>query len=147
VLARGFANDLFTICRQSPVMRAASIATGLVVLSLLPGCLPVPVEQVTTCVVAGTGSPSHCSAADTPASAAAGRNCSMMVNLRNGERYCWLGGPALETPEFCTRSLGIPDCWRDPAKLLDHPREIADGPRALTEAQEADRRRWWPRLW
>jgi hypothetical protein len=29
---------------------------------------------------------------------------------------------------FCTRTLGVPECFADPAALPDHPAELADTP-------------------
>jgi hypothetical protein len=140
----GVTNGLFTICGQLPVMRAASTTAGLVLLSLLIGCGPA---EVGIGVVSGASIPIfHRSPLDMVVSAATGRDCSV-VNLDKGERYCRPKDRAPETPEFCTRSLGIPDCWEDPSKLLTHPHEIADGPRSLTRDQEADRTKRWPGLW
>jgi hypothetical protein len=140
---------LFTICRQFSGVRTGPIAPGLLLLSLLAGCGPAaPVAEVGIVVVSGASIPIfHRSPVDMLVSAAVGRNCSV-VNLDKGEHYCRPRDRAPETPEFCTRSLGIPDCWYDPAKLPDHPDEIADGPRTLTEDQEDDRKKWWwPGLW
>ncbi|MBU6498786.1 MAG: hypothetical protein KGQ40_09685 [Rhodospirillales bacterium] len=51
---------------------------------------------------------------------------------------------ALPPPAFCTRSLGVVDCWANPAALNGQPvREVADGPRRLTPAQQRDARRGW----
>ena len=70
-------------------------------------------------------------------SAATGRDCSI-VNLDKGERYCRERDPAPDPPVFCTRSLGIPDCWADPKRLPNAPKEIADGPRTPARAMR------WP---
>ena len=70
-----------------------------------------------------------------------------MVNLDKGERFCHPREKPPEPQVFCTRSLGVPDCWADPSKLPNNPREIADGPRALTAEQERDRTKRWPGLW
>jgi hypothetical protein len=144
----GDANGLFTFCGQLQVMRAASIAPGLMLLSLLAGCGPaMPLTEVGVGVVSGASIPIfHRTPIDMVVSAASGRDCSV-VNLDKGERYCRPKDRPPETPEFCTRSLGVPDCWDDPSKLLNHPQEIADGPRTLTKDQEADRKKWWPGLW
>jgi hypothetical protein len=88
----------------------------------------------------------HRTPADAPVPSARGRDCSVTY-LVKGERYCRSREPATETLVFCTRSLGVPDCWADPSKLPNHPREIADGPRALTPEQEANRTKWRPWLW
>lgn len=48
-------------------------------------------------------------------------------------------------PPYCTRTLGQVECWANPAALPGPPRELADGPRSLTAAQQADCARLWPR--
>jgi hypothetical protein len=115
---------------------------------LLSGCgAETPVVAGAVAVVSGASIPVfHRTPVDMVVSAATGRDCSV-VNLDKGERYCRPKERAPETPVFCTRSLGVPDCWEDPAKLPNHPREIADGPRSLTPEQEAERTKWWPGLW
>jgi hypothetical protein len=129
-------------------MCSARVPLVLVLLSLLAGCGPeVPAAAVALGVVSGVSLPIfHRGPVDMVVSAARGRDCSV-VYLDSGERYCRPKDRAPVTPEFCTRSLGIPDCWDDPSKLLNHPHEIADGPRTLTEDQEADRTKRWPGLW
>jgi hypothetical protein len=42
-------------------------------------------------------------------------------------------------PPFCTRTLGVAQCFTDPASLPDHPAGLGDGQLALTPAQEKDR--------
>ena len=63
-----------------------------------------------------------------------------------GKSYCRPVEPPPEPPPYCTRSLGVADCWRDPASLPDHPRDLGDGPHPLTPEQEANRTRRWPPL-
>jgi|SRR5580704_13914364 hypothetical protein len=79
-------------------------------------------------------------------SGATGLDCSV-AHLNEGQRFCRPRDGVPETPLFCTRSLGVPDCWRDPSSLPNKPREIADGPRVLTPEQEKDRTSGWPGLW
>jgi hypothetical protein len=88
----------------------------------------------------------HHSPIDMMVSVATGRDCSV-VNLDKGERYCRPKEQSPEVPQFCTRSLGVADCWRDPSKVPNHPRELADGPRELTPEQEKQRTSRWPGLW
>jgi hypothetical protein len=77
-------------------------------------------------------------------SVVSGRDCSL-VYLDRFERYCRPEEPPPEPPRYCTRSLGTVDCWATPATLpRPVPREVADGPRTLNPAQEADRTRHWP---
>ena len=122
---------------------------SVLALLLLPAaCGPAaPVAEVGVGTVSAAAIPIfHRSPLDMAISAATGRNCSV-VNLDKGERYCQARDAVPQPPEFCTRSLGVPDCWADPSQLPDHPGEIADGPRSLTPEQEADRTKWWPGLW
>ncbi len=72
-----------------------------------------------------------------------GRDCSV-VRWDRGLSYCRAEEPPPVPPPFCSRSLGGVDCWRDPTSLANRPRELADGPRTLTAAQEAHRTRRWP---
>jgi len=129
-------------------MRVGLAPSVLILLPLLSGCGPhAPVVAGAMVVVSGASIPVfHRTPLDIVVSAATGRDCSV-VNLDRGERYCLPRERPPETPEFCTRSLGVPDCWIDPAKLPGHPREIADGPRALTAEQERERTRRGFGLW
>ena len=133
---------VFTLCRMHPVLIWPVLAL------LLSGCGPAaPLAEVGVGVVSGASIPIfHRTPLDMAVSVATGRDCSI-VHLDNGERYCHARDPVPETPLFCTRSLGVPDCWQDPSKLPGHPRELADGPRKLTAEQEKDRTKWWPGLW
>ena len=118
-------------------MRAA---LGLLV--LLGGCQAAPLTLVA--VVGGTVAGSTAVVQRTPVDAAwslaTGRDCSM-VRLDQGKSYCRPKEPPPGPVPYCTRSLGVPDCWADPA---GQPPELADGPRTLTPAQEANRTRSWP---
>jgi hypothetical protein len=124
-------------------MRLAPIAASL--LLLLAGCGPDGLGIAAA--VSGASIPVfHRTPIDMAVSAASGRDCSV-VNLDKGEHYCRPREQAPEPPVFCTRSLGVADCWEDPSKLPGHPREIADGPRSLTRDQDQDRARRWFGLW
>ncbi len=72
-----------------------------------------------------------------------GRDCSI-VRLDKGESYCRHKEAPPVPPEFCTRTLGVPQCFSDPASLPDHPSGIADGPSRLTPEQERNRTGSWP---
>ena len=76
-------------------------------------------------------------------SAGSGQDCSI-VRLDQGQSYCRPIDPPPEPPPYCTQSLGRIDCWLNPAALLNPPRQVADGPQALTAEQEARRTRAWP---
>jgi hypothetical protein len=54
--------------------------------------------------------------------------------------------PPPEPPPYCTRSLGVVDCWQTGALPRPLPPEVADGPRTLTPEQERDRTQRWPGL-
>ena len=119
----------------------------LSILLLLAACGATP-EQILTGVGAlGVGSIAviQRSPFDALYSTLSGRDCSI-VRMEQGKSYCRPLEPPPDPPPFCTRSLGVADCWRDPAALPDKPRELSDGPRTLTPLQEADRLRTWPPL-
>jgi hypothetical protein len=83
---------------------------------------------------------------DVAVSAVTGKDCSL-VRLDAGKTYCADEEKAPEQQVVCTRSLGVVDCWRNPKDLGVAYTEVADGPRALTPAQEANRTRKWHGLW
>jgi hypothetical protein len=120
---------------------------GLVV-SALAGCgLPDGLTAVAGVgVAAGVGVISVATIGRSPVDAvyslASGRDCSV-VRLDEGKSYCRPVDPPPETQAFCTRSLGVANCWADPAGLEGHPRSVADAP-AMTAEQEAYRVRRWP---
>ncbi|CAH2601538.1 conserved protein of unknown function [Rhodovastum atsumiense] len=81
---------------------------------------------------------------DTVVSGVSGRDCSV-VRLDQGLSYCRPPEPPPDVPTFCTRSLGVVDCWRNPEAFGGPPlRGVADGPTRLTPEQEAHRTRRWP---
>ena len=117
---------------------------ALLLLPLLCACGLSP-EQAAT-VGVGVGVDSIVVIQRTPLDAAvsvlSGRDCSI-VHWDQGKSYCRPVEPPPEPPPYCTRSLGVSDCWRDPATIPNRPPEVADGPRTLTPAQEADRTKGW----
>jgi hypothetical protein len=119
----------------------------LVILLLLAGCGGTPAEVLTGVGALGVGSIVVIGRTpfDAVYSVVSGRDCSV-VRFDQGKSYCRPIEPPPEPPPFCTRTLGMADCWRDPASLPDHPSALGDGPRTLTPAQEADRTRRWPPL-
>lgn len=72
-----------------------------------------------------------------------GRDCSV-VRLDQGASYCRAVEPPPAPPAYCTRTLGRVDCWA--VQPPGFPPAVADGPAALSPAQEADRVRRWPPL-
>ena len=73
------------------------------------------------------------------------RDCSL-VRWDRGHGFCRPPDLPPAPPPFCSRSLAGVDCWAEPAALVNPPRGLADGPRGLTEAQETNRTRIWPRF-
>jgi hypothetical protein len=111
----------------------------------LAGC-GWPPDMIATAVI-GTSAGSVAAIGRTPVDAVisvvSGKDCSA-VRLEQGKTYCRPVQPKPEPPEFCTRSLGVVNCWSDPATLPNNPTGVADGPTVLTPQQEADRNRGWP---
>ena len=69
-----------------------------------------------------------------------------VAGLEQGKTYCRPTEPPPEPLPYCTRSLGVADCWRDPASLPGRPPDLGDIPHPLTPEQEANRTRRWPPL-
>jgi hypothetical protein len=109
-------------------------------LLLLAGCEAAEgVAAVTVGSVAGIGR----TPIDAVYSLVTGKDCSA-VRLDQGKTYCRPTEPQPDAPPYCTRSLGVVDCWKDPAAVPNLGPDVADGPRTLTPAQEANRTRTWP---
>jgi hypothetical protein len=72
-----------------------------------------------------------------------GKDCSI-VRLDQGKSYCRPQDPPPRIPDFCTRSLGVVDCWQQPDLMASRYHGVADGPTGLTPEQEAYRTRRWP---
>jgi len=120
---------------------------SLALVLLLAGCGGTP-EQVATGVVGlGVGSIAvmQRSPADALYSIASGKDCSV-VRLDQGKSYCRPKEPEPAAQPYCTKSLGVADCWADPASLPGHPPQLGDGPQTLTPEQEQNRTRRWPDL-
>ena len=112
---------------------------------LLAGCGTDPVTL--TAAVIGTTAGSVAVIQRTPVdavvSAVSGKDCSV-VRLDQGKTYCRPTEPPPDAPPYCTRSLGVVDCWDDPGEVPGLGRNVAAGPHTLSPAQEANRTRRWP---
>ena len=113
----------------------------LLLLLSIPGCAEptgaLAVAEIASVVVFGRG------IADIGVSAVTGRDCSI-VRLDRGLTYCAPIEPPPAPGPFCTRSLGVADCWINPEALPTPQRFLADGP-APTPAQEQYRHARWPK--
>ncbi len=74
-----------------------------------------------------------------------GRDCSV-VRLDEYKSYCRPIDPPPPRQPYCTRSLGVVDCWGAPELMVDLPPQVASGPVRLTPAQNRDRLQRWPDL-
>ncbi len=119
----------------------------ILVLLLLAGYGLTPEQAATVGVAGAVGSIAliQRSPFDAIYSVISGRDCSI-VRRDAGKSYCKPIEPPPEQQPYCTRSLGVVDCWADPAKLPNRPPQVGDGPRDLTPEQEADRVKGWPNL-
>ncbi len=111
---------------------------------LLAGCGTSPDVWVPAGAAIGAGSVAVLGRTpiDAVFSVLSGKDCSV-VRLDRGQSYCRQADPPPEEPVFCTRSIGVVDCWPNPSAVPGGPRGVADGPDRLTPAQEADRTKGW----
>lgn len=112
---------------------------------LLAGCGATPAQVGFGVAAVGVGSVAAIgrTPVDAVVSVVSGKDCSV-VHWDQGKSYCKPEEAKPDAPPYCTRSLGVVDCWADPASVPDRGPEVADGPRALTPAQEKDRTKGWP---
>jgi hypothetical protein len=111
-----------------------------ILLPLLGGCEaagPATAASVASVVAFGRDP------ADLVVSLATGRDCSIL-RLGQSESYCKPIDPPPLPQEYCTRSLGTPDCWDKPNPFGYYQQPLADGPQALTAAQDRNRTARWP---
>jgi hypothetical protein len=71
-----------------------------------------------------------------------GRDCSI-VHLEQNQPYCRPIEPLPGEPPYCTRSLGVPDCWVSREVLINPPPSLADTP-PMTATQIAHQYGRWP---
>lgn len=127
-------------------MRAVVILCAALGVPLgLAGCGVSENLAATMAVGANAGSVAaiHRTPFDAVYSLVTGKDCSA-VRLDRGQSYCRPEEPPPGAQPFCTRSLGVVDCWQQPDLLPGQPRGVAEGPWRLTPAQEANRTRGWP---
>src|SRR5689334_5065891 len=105
-------------------------------LLVLAGCDPTA-AGVTAAVGVGSVAVIGRTPVDAVVSLASGRDCSV-VRLDRGQSYCRPEEPPPTPPPYCTRSLGSVDCWRQPPLAIPLQRGVADGPKTLNAAQEAN---------
>ena len=81
---------------------------------------------------------------DIGVSAVTGKDCSV-VRLDKGETYCAPRQPVSNPGEpYCTRSLGVVDCWANPTPLVLRSPSVGDTP-PPTPLQQEYRRAPWPK--
>jgi hypothetical protein len=114
----------------------------LFLVAALPGCGPwtEPVGalagfDMASVVIFGR------SIGDLGVSAVSGRDCSV-VRLDAGQTYCAPRDSPQRPGPFCTRSLGVVDCWADPGLLPAPQREVADTPGPSTQQLRYRAARW-----
>ena len=111
--------------------------TLLLLLAALGGCAPVVGVDIASVAVLGRG------LGDVGVSAITGRDCSV-VRLDSGKTYC---APRDDTPPrqpFCTRTLGVANCWADPYLVPQRQQELGYTP-PPTEDQLRYRSVRWPK--
>lgn len=122
-------------------MRRLTLLLPLLALPACDGPAAVATVGVNVASLAVTGR----AVPDLVVSAVSGRDCSI-ARLDRRLPYCAPSEDPPSPPPFCTRSLGATDCWITRPPATPSQRNVADGPIALTPAQEADRTGRWPNL-
>ena len=82
-------------------------------------------------------------ALDVGVSVVTGRDCSV-VRLDRQLPYCAPREQPPAAPPFCSKTLGLPECWSDPASFVVLPRQLADSP-GLTPEQVRQVGARWPK--
>ena len=129
------------------MFRAQVVAPAFALLATLAGCNVPPVEPPGILLAADAAAIPvvHRDLFDVVYSALTGKDCSV-VRLDRMQTYCRPIEPPPMPPRYCTRSLGVVDCWAEPLAPPSLGRPVADDPSRLTPAQERDRTRPWPPL-
>jgi hypothetical protein len=117
----------------------------LILLLALSGCGATPEQLLTGFGGAGIASIAiiHRTPFDAVYSLITGRDCSI-VWLDEDKPYCRPEEPPPPPQRYCTRSLGVVDCWAQAEQPILQQRSVGDGPHTLTPEQEANRTRTWP---
>ncbi len=124
-------------------MRRIAHSTMLLLLGsiLLNGCGGASALSVSTGLVVADGAAVmalHHDVVSLAVSAITSKDCSI-VRLDRGQSYCAPTEAPSTPPQYCTRTLGMPECWASPLMFANPPIGLADGPWALTPEQEAHR--------
>jgi hypothetical protein len=123
--------------RQKNYARAALPVLAML-MPLLGGCTAAIAPVTLASVVTMGRTP-----ADAVISVASGHDCSI-IRMGLGQSYCKPTEAPPTPPTYCTRSLGVVDCWDKPNPFGYYQRGVADGPTMLTADQESNRTAWWP---
>jgi hypothetical protein len=78
---------------------------------------------------------------DIGVSAVSGKDCSI-VRLDRGQTYCAPRDAPQKPEPYCTRSLGVVDCWASAGLVPTFQREVADGPGPTPEQLRYRAARW-----
>jgi hypothetical protein len=137
---------LIVPCQRVPRLRMLPlVALALVGLTGCVAAITPPVASalnVAGAVMVGSVAALGRTPVDAAYSLVTGKDCSV-VHWDQGKSYCRATEPLPDALPYCTRSLGVVDCWRDPAAVANLGPDVADGARALTPVQEKDRTRGW----
>jgi hypothetical protein len=127
-----------------PVLLRPVLLAGLLA-GLLGGChsWTIPIGAIAGVNIASIATFGR-AVPDLAVSAVSGRDCSV-VRLDQGKSYCAAAEPPPAAPEYCTRSLGVVDCWAGPQFFVAPARGVADGRWTLDAAQERNRTDRWPK--
>ena len=123
-----------------PSARATLLLFALAGPVLVSGCAAL---GITAAVEAASVTVLGRDVLDIGVSAVTGRDCSL-VRLDRQLPYCAPREHTPAPPPFCTKTLGLPECWADPASFVTLPRQLADSP-SLTPEQARQTASRWPK--
>jgi hypothetical protein len=125
-----------------PAGHLVRLVGALLGAACVAGCVPGTVVPLTLGLGADVAI-FHRTVPDLIYSGITGRDCSM-VRLDRGESYCRPVDPPVPPQPYCTRSLGMVDCWAQPDRMPNLPPQVAEGPQTLTPEQNRVRLARWP---